>query len=101
MNVARYLLVILISIGIGFFSFSFYEDFTESSDINVFLEEAYIISTLHSESSKDYARLINFDELNRDEFESTFIEIIRNAQEANNILINTRISGSFRNYLFN
>ena len=75
MNIARYLFVIIISIGIGFFSFIFYDNFSESSDLNTFLEEAYVISTLHYESSKDYQRLINFDELNRDEFESMFIPV--------------------------
>tara|TARA_B100000927_G_scaffold58656_1_gene45551 strand:+ start:250 stop:1206 length:957 start_codon:yes stop_codon:yes gene_type:complete len=82
-------LIIIISIGIGFFTFRFYDNFSESSEINIFLEDAYLISTLHNESAREYAKLINFDELNRDEFESTFIEIIRNAQEANNILINS------------
>ena len=89
MKIFRYILIIIISIGIGFFTFRFYEDFSESSEINIFLEDAYLISTLHNESARVYAKLINFDELNRDEFESTFIEIIRNAQEANNILINS------------
>ena len=82
-------MIIIISIGIGFFTFRFYDNFSESSEINIFLEDAYLISTLHNESAREYAKLINFDELNRDEFESTFIEIIRNAQEANNILINS------------
>ena len=89
MKIFRYILIIIISIGIGFFTFRFYEDFSESSEINIFLEDAYLISTLHNESAREYAKLINFDELNRDEFESTFIAIIRNAQEANNILINS------------
>ena len=89
MKIFRYILIIIISIGIGFFTFRFYDNFSESSEINIFLEDAYLISTLHNESARVYAKLINFDELNRDEFESTFIEIIRNAQEANNILINS------------
>ena len=101
MNIFRYIFVIIISISIGFFSFQIYENYTQSSDINLFLEEAYVISTFHTESAKDYAKLINFDELNRDEFETTFIEIIRNAQEANNILINTEseYTGSERELL--
>ena len=70
MNITRYFIVIIVSIGIGFFGLRFYDNFSESSDLNTFLEEAYVISTLHNESSKDYQRLINFDELNRDEFES-------------------------------
>ena len=89
MKIFRYILIIIISIGIGFFTFRFYDNFSESSEINTFLEDAYLISTLHNESAREYAKLINFDELNRDEFESTFIEIIRNAQEANSILINS------------
>ena len=101
MNIFRYIFVIIISISIGFFSFQFYENYTQSSDINLFLEEAYVISTFHAESAQDYGKLINFDELNRDEFETTFIEIIRNAQEANNILINTEseYTGSERELL--
>ena len=87
MNIIRYIFVIILSITIGFFAFRFYENFSESSEINTFLEEAYVISSLHQDASKKYDKLINFDELNRDEFESTFIEIIRDAQEANNILI--------------
>ena len=89
MKIFRYILIIIISIGIGFFTFRFYDNFSESSEIIIFLEDAYLISTLHNESAREYAKLINFDELNRDEFESTFIAIIRNAQEANNILINS------------
>tara|TARA_B100000941_G_scaffold285606_1_gene257897 strand:+ start:3321 stop:4298 length:978 start_codon:yes stop_codon:yes gene_type:complete len=101
MNIFRYIITIIISVIIGFFAFRYYENFIKSSSINTFLEEAYVISSLHSESSIQYAKLINFDELNRNEFESVFIEIIRNAQEANNILINTesQYSGSEKELL--
>ncbi len=101
MNFLRYILVILTSIIIGFFSYEIYENYKESEELNIFLEEASIISSLHEESSRDYARLINFDELNRDDFESTFIEIIRKAQEANNIVLNSQssYSGSERELL--
>ena len=92
MNIIRYIFVIILSITIGFLAFRFYDNFSESSEINTFLEEAYVISSLHQEAAKKYGKLINFDELNRDEFESTFIEIIRDAQEANNILINSESS---------
>ena len=92
MNIIRYIFVIILSITIGFFAFRFYDNFSESSEINTFLEEAYVISSLHKEASNNYGKLINFDELNRDEFESTFIEIIRDAQEANNLLINSESS---------
>ena len=101
MNFLRYILVILTSIIVGFFSYEIYENYKESEELNIFLEEASIISSLHEESSRDYARLINFDELNRDDFESTFIEIIRKAQEANNIVLNSKssYSGSERELL--
>ena len=101
MNFLRNILVILTSIIIGFFSYEIYENYKESEELNIFLEEASIISSLHEESSRDYARLINFDELNRDDFESTFIEIIRKAQEANNIVLNSKssYSGSERELL--
>ena len=92
MNIIRYIFVIILSTIIGFFAFRFYDNFSESSEINTFLEEAYVISNLHQEAANKYGKLINFDELNRDEFESTFIEIIRDAQEANNILINSESS---------
>ena len=92
MNIIRYIFVIILSITIGFFAFRFYDNFSESSEINTFLEEAYVISSLHKEASNNYGKLINFDELNRDEFESTFIEIIRDAQEASNLLINSESS---------
>ena len=89
MNIIRYIFVIILSITIGFFAFRFYDNFSESSEINTFLEEAYVISSLHQEAAKKYGKLINFDELNRDEFESSFIDIIDSAQEANNMLLNT------------
>ncbi len=89
MNILRYIFVIILSITVGFFAFRFYDNFSESSEINTFLEEAYVISSLHQEAANKYGKLINFDELNRDEFESIFIEIIRDAQEANNLLINS------------
>ena len=101
MNIFRYIITIILSVIIGFFAFRYYENFIQSSSINTFLEEAHVISSLHNESSKQYAKLINFDELNRNEFESVFIEIIRKAQEANNILINTesQYSGSEKELL--
>ena len=42
MNFLRYILVILISIIIGFFSFEIYENYKESEELNIFLEEASI-----------------------------------------------------------
>ena len=89
MKLSRSIIIVLISFSIGFFSFRFYENYSTSANINSFLEDAYIISTLHYESSLKYSKIINFDELNRDEFESSFIDIIDSAQEANNMLLNS------------
>ena len=89
MKLSRSIIIILISFSIGFFSFRFYENYSTSANINSFLEDAYIISTLHYEASLKYSKIINFDELNRDEFESSFIDIIDSAQEANNMLLNS------------
>ena len=47
MNIIRYIFVIILSITIGFIAFRFYDNFSESSEINTFLEEAYVISSLH------------------------------------------------------
>ena len=101
MSVVRYFLIVILSVIVGFFGLRFYDNYSESTEINTFLEEAYIVSTLHNESSKEYSKLIDFDEINRDNFETTFIEIIRNAQEANNILINSdsNYSGSEKELL--
>ncbi len=89
MKLSRSIIIVLISFSIGFFSFRFYENYSTSANINSFLEDAYIISTLHYEASLKYSKIINFDELNRDEFESSFIDIIDSAQEANNMLLNS------------
>ena len=38
MNIIRYIFVIILSITIGFFAFRFYDNFSESAEINTFLE---------------------------------------------------------------
>mgnify|MGYP005746769095 FL=1 len=46
MNFLRNILVILTSIIIGFFSYEIYENYKESEELNIFLEEASIILSL-------------------------------------------------------
>ena len=77
MSIVRYFLIVILSVIVGFFGLRFYDNYSESTEINTFLEEAYIVSTLHNESSKEYSKLIDFDEINRDNFETTFIETVQ------------------------
>jgi hypothetical protein len=78
---------------LSFFGFNYYENFSNSSDLNQFLEEASTVSLVHSESSKEFEKVLNFDEINRDDFESTLAALVRDAQEAFNLVQN--IGGDF------
>ena len=78
---------------LSFFSFNYYENFSNSSELNKFLEEASTVSLVHSESSKEFEKVLNFDEINRDDFESTLAALVRDAQEAFNLVQN--IGGDF------
>ena len=78
---------------LSFFSFNYYENFSNSSDLNQFLEEASTVSLVHSESSKEFEKVLNFDEINRDDFESTLAALVRDSQEAFNLVQN--IGGDF------
>jgi hypothetical protein len=78
---------------LSFFGFNYYENFSNSSDLNQFLEEASTVSLVHSESSKEFEKVLNFDEINRDDFESTLAALVRDSQEAFNLVQN--IGGDF------
>ena len=78
---------------LSFFGFNYYENFTNSSELNQFLEEASTVSLVHSESSKEFEKVLNFDEINRDDFESTLAALVRDSQEAFNLVQN--IGGDF------
>ena len=88
MNVAtktiRTLLLMGVVITLSFFGFSYYQNFNNSSDLNQFLEDASTVSLLHSESSKEFEKVLNFDEINRDEFETTLSSLVKDSQEAYN-----------------
>ena len=66
----------------------FYEDYSYSNELNSFLEDASIVSDLHKESSEEFNLLLEFDEINREDFENTLNKIIGNAQEAYNLISN-------------
>ena len=78
---------------LSFFGFNYYENFSNSSKLNQFLEEASTVSLVHSESSKEFEKVLNFDEINRDDFESTLAALVRDSQEAFNLVQN--IGGDF------
>ena len=78
---------------LSFFGFNYYENFSNSSDLNEFLEEASIVSLLHNESSKEFEKVLNFDEINRNDFETTLSNLVRDSQEAFNLVQN--IGGDF------
>ena len=97
MNVAtktiRTLLLTGVVITLSFFGFTYYQNFNNSSDLNEFLEDASTVSLLHSESSKEFEKVLNFDEINRDEFETTLSSLVKDSQEAYNLVQN--IGGEF------
>ena len=76
-----------------YYIISYYENFSNSSDLNEFLEEASIVSLLHNESSKEFEKVLSFDEINRNDFETTLSNLVRDSQEAFNLVQN--IGGDF------
>jgi len=87
-------ITVTLSILLGIFGIQFYENYTYSSNLNSFLEDAAVVSNLHKESSQDFSLLLDFDEINREEFESTLDKIVNNAQEAYGLLSNLESSFS-------
>ena len=84
----RIILVIILSVSLGIFGIQFYQNYTYSLNLNSFLESAAVVSNLHKESSEDFSSLLDFDEINREEFETTLNKIVNNAQEAYNLVFN-------------
>ena len=80
-------LVVLSSV-LGIFGMNFYENYSYSKNLNLFLEDASLVSGLHKQSSQEFATLLNFDEINREQFEKTLNKIVDNAQEAYNLTSN-------------
>ena len=82
-----FILVVLSSV-LGIFGMTSYENYSYSKNLNLFLEDASVVSSLHKQSSQEFATLLNFDEINRDQFEKTLNKIVDNAQEAYNLTSN-------------
>ena len=61
----RALVIVGLITFLSFFGFNYYENFRNSANLNNFLEEASAVSLLHSESSKEFEKVLNFDEINR------------------------------------
>ena len=89
----RTVLLIGVIAFLSFFGFSYYENFTNASDLNDFLEQASTVSLLHNESSKEFEKVLSFDEINRDDFETTLSTLVRDSQEAFNLV--QTIGGDF------
>ena len=87
-RILKKLLPIVVSIVLALLGFRYYENYSNSSKLNSFLEDASVVSSLHKKSSQDFSLLLNFDEINREQFEKILNEIVSNAQEAYNLLAN-------------
>ncbi len=77
-----------LAIVLTLFGVRYYEDYSYSLNLNSFLEDASVASSLHKESSEDFSLLLDFDEINRADFENTLNKIVKNAQEAHNLVLN-------------
>ena len=88
-RILKKLLPIVVSIALALLGFRYYENYSNSSKLNSFLEDASVVSSLHKKSSQDFSLLLNFDEINREQFEKILNEIVSNAQEAYNLISNS------------
>tara|TARA_B100000945_G_C20370782_1_gene591979 strand:+ start:60 stop:1046 length:987 start_codon:yes stop_codon:yes gene_type:complete len=82
------LTTLILGVVLAVIGMQFYEDYSYSNELNSFLEDASIVSDLHKESSEEFNLLLEFDEINREDFENTLNKIIGNAQEAYNLISN-------------
>ena len=88
-KILKKMLPIVVSIVVALSGLRYYEDYSNSEKLNSFLEDASIVSDLHNQSSQDFALLLNFDEINREQFEKILNKIVDNAQEAYNLISNS------------
>jgi len=87
-------MTVILSVLLGIFSIQFYQNYTYSSNLNSFLEDAAVVSNLHKQASENFSSILDFDEINREEFESTLNQVVNNAQEAYNLVFNLETSFS-------
>jgi hypothetical protein len=90
----RRFMTVILSVLLGIFSIQFYQNYTYSSNLNSFLEDAAVVSNLHKQASENFSSILDFDEINREEFESTLNQVVNNAQEAYNLVFNLETSFS-------
>ena len=88
-RILKKLLPIVVSIALALLGFRYYENYSNSAKLNSFLEDASVVSSLHKKSSEDFSLLLNFDEINREQFEKILNGIVSNAQEAYNLISNS------------
>ena len=88
----RMVIIAFLGVLVGVFSIQFYENYVYSSNLNSFLEDAAVVSSLHKQSSEDFSSILDFDDINREEFESTLNKIVNNAQEAYSLISNLESS---------
>ena len=88
----RMVTIAFLGVLVGVFSIQFYENYVYSSNLNSFLEDAAVVSSLHKQSSEDFSSILDFDDINREEFESTLNKIVNNAQEAYSLISNLESS---------
>lgn len=71
------------------FSAYFYSvEYSKARDFNNFLERASSISSLHSENTDEFEKVLDFSDTSRDEFEKKLTKMRKNALEAKSILDN-------------
>ena len=90
----RRFMTVTLSVLLGIFGIQFYQNYTYSSNLNSFLEDAAVVSNLHKQASENFSSILDFDEINREEFESTLNQVVNNAQEAYNLVFNLETSFS-------
>ena len=59
----RVFTLVALSSVLGIFGMNFYENYSYSKNLNLFLEDASVVSNLHKESSQEFGTLLNFDEI--------------------------------------
>ncbi len=94
-NFSKYFRVItafILSVLLGIFSIQFYENYIYSSNLNSFLEDAAVVSSLHKQSSEEFSSILDFDEINREDFETSLNKIVNKAQEAYSLIYNLESS---------
>ena len=68
------------------------EDRKELEEYNLFLETASSISEIHYLASESFSTVLDFDEVNREIFESLISDIVKEAQKGHDLLLYAELS---------